>query len=167
MAQGDVDGDGTEDALVGAPFAGMGSSGTTPPGEAYVVSGPTTGRDRSRSTADVVIHGTDGWLPGESRSPPETSTRTAGRSCFVGSPYEGRRRRCAAYVFYGAMPGHVGRWGRRRRSSWAWAAPGRRDVALAVADLDANGRADLLIGAPVESSKSVQWCGALYVVMSD
>ena len=43
---------------------------------------------------------------------------------------------------------------------------GQAGVALAVADLDANGRPDLLIGAPVESSKSAQWVGALYVVMS-
>ena len=160
MAQGDVDGDGTADALVGAPFAGGGTT-TTPAGDAYVVAGPTTGVV-DLIDADVVIHGTNAGYLGMSLAAGDIDGDTR-PELFVGASYEGDGTG-AVHLFYGAMPGT---WDDvDAAAKFVDPASGQAGVALAVADLDANGRPDLLIGAPVESSKSVQWGGALYVVMS-
>ena len=157
LSQGDVDGDGLVDALVGAPFA---SSGGWPNGNAYVVSGPTTGTI-NLADSDVVVYGTRhgnlgmalaaGDLDGDGQ--PEL---------VLGAPAEGSPG--ATYVYYGAMPG-----------TWEDADAGARflgeatedqsGTALAVGDLDGNGRLDLLIGAPWEDTGAPN-AGALYVWMS-
>jgi hypothetical protein len=160
VAQGDVDGDGTADALVGAPIAGAGKG--TPTGEAFVVAGATTGVV-DLVDADVVIHGTNAGYLGMALAAGDIDGDTR-PELFVGASWE-RDWIGVVHLFYGAMPG-----------TWAdvdadakfvgTATGGQAGMALAVADLDANGLPDLLIGAPVESSKSVQWGGALFVVMS-
>jgi hypothetical protein len=160
LAQGDVDGDGLSDALVGAPSADIAGSGTN--GEAYVVSGPTTG-DVDLADADVVVHGTSAGYLGLAFAVGDVDAD--GQSeLLIGAPTD-EGGAGASYLFYDAMPGI---WDDTDAAARFVGETGGDESAsgLAIADLDGNGRGDLLFGAPGESTGGNR-AGALYIQMSD
>jgi hypothetical protein len=158
LAQADVDGDGLADTLVGAP-----SGGATLDGRAYVVSGPTTGTIDLADAADVVVNGTHAGRLGTALTAGDVDG-DGQTDLVVGAPYESTITG-ATYVFHGPM---TGEWDDTAASSQFLgnAEYDNAGTAVALADLDANGRMDLLIGAPVETTSAV-YAGALYIWMSD
>jgi hypothetical protein len=158
LAQGDLDGDGLADALIGAPWARQHADGP-PDGAAYVVSGHTTGM-LGLGDADVVIHGTRGSSVGMALTVGDVDANGEA-DLVVGAPSDNKVTG-AALVFYAAMPG-----------SWddtdavaTFLGESSYDGAgseVVVADLDANGSAELLLGAPLESS-GAEAAGAMYVL---
>jgi hypothetical protein len=160
MAQGDVDGDGKADALVGAPYAGTGGGGAAD-GAAYVVSGPTTGVI-DLGDADAVIHGTHSAYLGMALAASDLDLNGQ-PELLVGAPYDGGRAG-VTYLYYGAMPGT---WDDDdAAASFVGEDPGdQTGSALLVEDLDRNGRPDILFGAPTEGTGAGN-AGALYIDMS-
>jgi hypothetical protein len=160
MAQGDVDGDGLADALVGAPSAGIAAGGTD--GDAFVVSGPTTG-DVDLADADVVVHGTQAGYLGLAFAVGDVDA-DGEAELLVGAPTDGGDAG-ATYVFSDAMPGIWDDTDAAARFVGETASD-ESGSGLAIADLDGNGRGDLLFGAPGDGTGASNG-GALYIWMSD
>jgi hypothetical protein len=161
MGQGDLDGDGLADALVGAPYGFDSATSHLADGAAWVVSGPTTGVV-PLSDADVVISGTNGAWVGLSMAVGDLDGNGE-TELVVGAPYD--EGVGSALVFFGAMPG-----------AWDDTDAGARFVgedaaeqagsAVATVDLDASGTLDLLVGAMGETT-GAKLGGALYVMTSE
>src|SRR5205085_402039 len=98
LAQGDVDGDGLADTLVGAPCAG----GDPLHGRAYVVSGARTGTI-DLVDADVVVNGTRRGRLGSALAAGDLDG-DGQAELVIGAPYEGSNAG-ATYVFHGATTG--------------------------------------------------------------
>jgi hypothetical protein len=159
LAQRDLDGDGLVDTLVGAPGAGLGETGN---GNVYVVSGRTTGTI-DLADADVVLNGYRGGEFGTSLTAGDVNG-DGQADLVVGAPFE-LLNSGATYVFYGPLTGTLDESAAAAR--FLGNAPyDNAGTAVALADLDANGRMDLLIGAPLETTSAV-YAGALYISMSD
>ena len=140
---GDVDGDGHDDLLVGA-FRN--SEGAHYAGAAYLVLGPVTGsRDLSLADAKLV---------GEGRGDAAGPVSAAGDvnadghdDILVGATNQGNRNEGAAYLVRGPVTGTVD----LSHADAKLVGAGPQDHAGYVSgagDVDADGRADVLIGAP-------------------
>ena len=159
LAQGDLDGDGLADALVGAPVENpSGKPIVAWDGAAYVVSGSTTGTVEL-ADADVVVRGTSGGYLGCALAVGDLDGDGRGE-LLVGAPFDADNAG-AVLVYYDAMPGTWDDKGAPARLIGA--EQDGAGSALLIADLDANGRDDLLVGAFVNST-GAHLAGALYVV---
>ena len=156
---GDLDGDGFDDLVVGAPFANATGLMEAPwNGSAFVFHGPFQG-DRQASTAEAVIRGT---------SPNAVFGRTVERlgdtdgdgalEYAVAAPADYVIAESAVHVFEGVMSGEVDV---SMAASVFWEQDYGSEVGtvLGGGDLDGDGRPDLIITAPWEASG-----GSLYVL---
>ncbi len=163
LAVGDVDGDGLEDLLIGAPDEDSGGSGA---GAAYLLYGPLSG-SLALSAADTTLVGED-------------ATDSAGCALAIGDLNGdgqadlviGAEGEDAGGITAGAVYVH---WGARgstldlsAASAKLTATSGNDAVGYAVAiaeDLDGDGIGELVIGAQAEDSAGSN-AGAVYVVDS-
>jgi hypothetical protein len=158
LALGDVDGDGLADVLLGS----WNSSGGYYAGAAYVIYGPASG-EWDLGSADVLIRGTSpsqdfglglaaGDLDGDGTNElvvgaygDSTSGAGAGAAYLFFGPISGTYTPSdAAAVLTGASAGD------------------QAGEAVSVADVDGDGQAEVLVGAPLDSSGGPSG-GAVYV----
>ncbi len=160
VAAADVDGDGRDDVLVGAPGAYVGSAGA---GAAYLVLGPVEG-ETSLSGADATFLGLeDGDATG-------TSVAALGASgsgpldVLVGAPGHGAGGPHAGAVFLVRAP-FSGRVDLARADATCLGEDqaDQAGTAIASGDVDGDGLADVLIGAPGENAGG-PYAGAAYVL---
>ncbi|MCB9744554.1 MAG: FG-GAP repeat protein [Alphaproteobacteria bacterium] len=145
----DINGDGLMDILVGAP--GATPSSLADSGAAYVVLGPVDGR-RTLGDADATLQGAfTEEFAGEAVAMAGDVNGDGYVDVLVGAPGDSDDNDVGvAYLVYGPLQGNV-------RLSTAEAilrgvdTGDRFGAALEATDLDADGRADLLIGAPQEA----------------
>lgn len=176
---GDVDGDGWDDLLIGAPGANVGVSSTVGEcggsddfddwgysvGVAYLMLGPTSG-EHSLSEADARLTGEDGDdFAGKAASSVGDLDGDGLADLFVGSSNcEGGYEAGAAYVISGPVSGEfalsdadaklVGDVG--DRASEAMSSAG---------DVDGDGLPDLLVGAPYKDLSRTGLEGAAWLVL--
>jgi hypothetical protein len=163
-AAGDVNGDGRPDVLVGAP--GAGNHGRPGAGSVSVVYSPA--RPATIDLAHLGYHGfrLDGATAGDGAGTAVASAGRRGSEIVVGAP-GARGGAGAAYVVAPAARsldlGALG--GRGYRIDGA--APGDQlgSSVAAAGDLNGDGRADLLVGAPGATAAGRAGSGAAYVVL--
>ena len=140
---GDVDSDGHDDLLVGA-FRN--SEGAHYAGAAYLVLGPVTGsRDLSLADAKLVGEGR-----GDSAGPVSAAgdvNADGHDDVLVGAPNQGNRNEGAAYLVLGPVTGTVDLSQADAKLVGA-AGQDHAGYVSGAGDVDADGRADLLVGAP-------------------
>ena len=172
VAADDVDGDGRTDLLVGAPFAD--NNGRQGSGSVYVVS--ETG---SSATVDLAAHGGDVRIDGAA------TLDLAGGSVSVvgdvngdaradamlgaaGAEGEGRRDSGSAYVVYLSRSGPTVDLAAATAPGFRIGGAGPEDAAgtavAAAGDVNGDGRADALVGAPFADLAGRANAGAAYVV---
>ncbi len=177
---GDVNGDGLDDFIIGAP------GGDTGFGDSYVVFGTTTSTDVNLSTlaADglgFVINGeitnsTNGPLPGQAGWSVSSAGDVNGDGyddLIIGSPYtyEGNFEAGTAYVVFGsAVPSNVdldtlGTDGFSLSSGGLYAYTGFS--VSSAGDVNGDGFDDILVGAPFETNATGAYAGAAYVVLGN
>ena len=153
---GDVDGDGYDDLLVGAPGAAPRGAGA-----AYVVRGPVTG-SLDLAAADTVISGD---APSDELGTAVTAADLDGdglSDVIVGAPSSGTGATGggAAFVFFGPTSGSV----QASEAGGVLADSTERESAgstlAAPGDVDGDGYEDLLVGAPDANTGD----GAIFVV---
>ena len=150
---GDTDGDGFDDLLIGAYWASIGAAMT---GAAYLVQGPSTGT-LDLASADARFIGDPYTLFGYSLDLAGDTNADGYDDVLIGT--QGNQ----AYLFAGPFSGDVftgdalAAFAGEETSDAAG-----REVAFA-GDMNADGHADLAIGADSESS-AADFAGAVYVV---
>ncbi|WP_440008123.1 integrin alpha [Halomicrococcus sp. SG-WS-1] len=161
---GDLDGDGTADVVVGAPYV---DDEARDAGAAYVVYGGDLDGDRSLAAANVTLPGERaGDLAGWSVALPADANGDGFDDLLVGAPYEdeGGTDAGAAYLLYGSQ----------LASTQELAGAHAKFVGESESDLagfdaagagDANddGAGDLFVAAPYDDSRETN-VGAAYVV---
>lgn len=173
VAAADIDGDGTNDVIVGAPFAG---DGTTNTGRVYVVfgGGLIADVDLSLPFNGYAIHGPI------VRQAFGTAIANAGdmngdgfNELVIGAPSDSYKVRSAAYVVEGKSTSGDIDLGIDGWPGWAIKSTSERDtgyrseVGSAVAgshDFNGDGVPDILIGAPQMMSSGGSLTGAAYVI---
>lgn len=153
ITQGDLDGDGLDDAIVGAQGQGGGD------GAVQVVLGPPSG-DVSLGDADIEVRGGSDDCLGTAVAA-EDLDGDGIDELLVGAG-EAERGAGAAYLFYGPLGGSYD----YTDAPLTLNGESRRDGAgygVGFADLSGDGAIELLIGAPGESS-GAEAAGAVYVV---
>ncbi|MBT3221625.1 MAG: hypothetical protein HN348_21295 [Proteobacteria bacterium] len=149
---GDANGDGKDDLLVGAPDWDAG---------AYLVLGPMSG-DSHLSDAEAVVTGE--FTTGTSVSGGDTDGDGIA-DLLIGAPERGLGQKGSAFLLLGPVSGTV------KLNSADAQLKGEEDLdhagsAVSMAgDVNGDGKADLLIGAPDEASND-NVAGAAYLVLS-
>jgi len=159
VASGDVNGDGIDDVLVGARFAGPGAQAQTGEGEAYVIYGrPDLGGtvDIARDEQDVTVIGANrGDYLGIALATADVngdgiSDLLLGASGVAG-PMNSRGEAGAVYVVLGSkkLPTVI-EMGKRQSYFTIWGAQPSDLLPnhLAAGDLDGDGKAEVIAGAP-------------------
>ena len=159
---GDVDGDGLDDLLVGAPASDLGGSGS---GAAYLVLGPVTG--------DLGLASADARLIGDASDEAGRSVASAGDvdgdgldDLLVGAPgcdVSGTDAG-AAYLFLRAVSGDVALSGADARLLGESAGDAAGGSVGGAGDVDADGFDDVLVGALYHAT-SVGDGGAAYLLL--
>lgn len=162
VATGDFNGDGEPDLLVGAPQADGPRGSRVDAGEAYVFFGPLEGT-RQAKDADVTIYGA---LPGDSLGFAVLAGDLNGDKTddvIVGAPgvtagFDPRSDQGRVYVFYGGrnlekvdeldLAGDVYDFTLTGAEGFS-----RAGNALARGDINGDGKADLIVGAPFAGRK--------------
>ena len=170
---GDINGDGFADVIVGAPFADP--STRTDGGRSYVIYGRAAGSNvdlRSLGSGGFRIDGAAAYdSSGRSVAPAGDINGDGYAEVIVGAPYADRPSRTDAgssYVIYGsASPSNVnlaslGSSGFRIDGAAAGDQSGS-SVASA-GDINGDGRADVIVGAPLADPSSRTNAGSSYVV---
>ena len=170
---GDINGDGFADVIVGAPFADP--STRTDGGRSYVIYGRAAGSNvdlRSLGSGGFRIDGAAAYdSSGRSVAPAGDINGDGYAEVIVGAPYADRPSRTDAgssYVIYGsASPSNVnlaslGSSGFRIDGAAAGDQSGS-SVASA-GDINVDGRADVIVGAPLADPSSRTNAGSSYVV---
>jgi len=155
IGMGDIDGDGLTDAMV-ASYTHARYDGAV-----YVINGPISGTI-STSDADVIVRGESREGMGTSASIGDVDGDGVGE-LLVGAAYDDSAERDAgaAYLYQGPMEGSY----LTSDAAHAFFGEARNDSAglgTRIADLDADGRGEVIIGAPAESSGGSA-AGAVYL----
>ena len=162
FAIGDVDGDGQPDVLVGAPHEGAGGSSA---GAAYVALGPIS-MTSSLATAHVKLVGEDADTLAGSATAVADVDGDGVNDLMVGAAgdSEAHSEAGAVYLVFGPVTGTIDLAAADAKllGDNASAAAGS---ALAVADTDGDGVAEIIVGAPqTYQGGTTVAAGAVYVV---
>ena len=159
---GDVNGDGLDDLLIGAPD----HDGSTPnSGAAYLVYGPATG-NLTLADADVKLTG-EAWgdRAGVSVAGAGDVNGDGFADLIVGANRddEGGTDAGAAYVVYGPVAGDLDLANADAKLVGGWAGGEAGTSVAGAGDIDADGFDDLIVGAP-HDGEAGRLAGAAYIV---
>ncbi|XP_042205632.1 integrin alpha-8-like [Homarus americanus] len=150
LGVGDIDGDGTDDLLVGAPLA-KGIEGAPDCGRVYIYYSPVN--QYPPWASPLVLAGREPWGRfGQAVTSPGDLNQDGYDEVVVGSPFDGGG---VVYVFNGAAQGLIAIPAQEIRASEF--SPGIRGFGFSLdggVDMDDNGYPDLIIGSP-ESDNAV------------
>ncbi len=162
LAMGDVDGDGLGDVAIGS----YGNTGGANVGAAYVLLGPTTGTVHL-AAADIIVRGTTpGQEAGMGLAIGDVDVDGAAE-LLVGAPGDGTAgsEAGAAYLFFGPLAGSY-TTADATVSLLGEASADNAGQGVAIGELNGGGWAELLVGAPGESTGG-SGAGALYVKVAE
>jgi hypothetical protein len=162
VAVADVDGDRNDDLIVGAPRLDVGS--TTDAGAIYVFFGPLTGPTKSIADAELVLTGVNaGELAGTAVTNAGDLNGDGYQDLLVGAPGSTGMQGRAYLVYGGPRPAAPPQAAVSLGTKTVFTGIANDQAGAAVAspgDLNGDGHADLLVGAPNHTSGA----GAVYVV---
>jgi FG-GAP repeat len=183
LADGDVNGDGLDDIVIGAPFTDYNNSGQGggDAGSAYVIFGKTTTTTIDLDRIENLSDGTFGYRI-DGAAVGDNAGQSVARlgdvngdglaDVALGAPAADNNSRTnsgSAYVVFGKAAGgtivlnSLGSGGYRIDGASASGVAGSAVAGLG--DLNGDGRPDLIMGAPhVGTAVSGEWPGAAYVV---